>query len=319
MQRLSTYDVPARDRLAYLHDFVARHVAGLRFKPADNDTFAFDLAAYFLDERTTVGTACYSAVLGQRPRDLLAVDGRQDYLMTIHTADYEVAMEGKSPLVIKAGDITLVNEGEAMAFALPATLLKVVSLDEARLAAIAPRVRMHGLHHIPAEAAGASLLTGYADLLRAASPETDTGRRLAGSHLYDLAALVIQGASADTAEQLRPSLGAARLELVKTDILRHLADPEFGIADVARRHGVTPRYIQRLFGQEGLTFSEFLRDARLDAAYNALERAGSGAATVSAIAFDAGFGDLSHFNRVFRQRFGATPRDIRAATLRRCQ
>ena len=317
MQRLSTHDVSPRDRLAYLHDFVARHVAGLRFRPEDADSFVFDLAAYFLDGRTTVGTACYSAVLGERPKDLLAVDGRQDYLMTIHTSDYEVAMEGKSPFVIKAGDITLVNEGSAMAFALPATLLKVVSLEEARLAALAPRVRMHALHHIPASAAGASLLSGYTDLLRAAAPDGEAGRSLATSHLYDLAALAIQGGSTDAAEQVRPSLGAARLELVKAEILRQLTDPELSVAAIARRQGITPRYIQRLFEQEGLTFSEFLRDARLDLARKSLDMAK--AATVSAIAFDAGFNDLSHFNRVFRRRFGATPSEIKAAALRRCQ
>lgn len=110
MQRLSNIDVPARDRLPYLHDFVARHVAGLRFRPVDDDNFAFDVAAHFLDPGTTIGTACYSAVLGERPKDLMA-DGRQNYLMTIHTSDYEVAIEGKNPVVIKAGDITLVNEG----------------------------------------------------------------------------------------------------------------------------------------------------------------------------------------------------------------
>jgi AraC-like DNA-binding protein len=33
---------------------------------------------------------------------------------------------------------------------------------------------------------------------------------------------------------------------------------------------------------------------------------------ISAIAFAAGFGDLSYFNRTFRRRFGMTPSDVRA-------
>jgi AraC-like DNA-binding protein len=33
------------------------------------------------------------------------------------------------------------------------------------------------------------------------------------------------------------------------------------------------------------------------------------------LAFEAGFGDLSHFNRNFRRRFGASPSEIRAAAL----
>jgi AraC-like DNA-binding protein len=34
---------------------------------------------------------------------------------------------------------------------------------------------------------------------------------------------------------------------------------------------------------------------------------------VSTIAFDCGFADASHFNRVFRQCFGCTPSDVRNA------
>jgi AraC-like DNA-binding protein len=40
------------------------------------------------------------------------------------------------------------------------------------------------------------------------------------------------------------------------------------------------------------------------------------AMTVNAIALVAGFGDLSHFNRSFRRRYGATPSDVRAASPR---
>ena len=34
--------------------------------------------------------------------------------------------------------------------------------------------------------------------------------------------------------------------------------------------------------------------------------------SISAIAFDLGFGDLSYFNRTFKKRFGATPREVRS-------
>ena len=87
-----------------------------------------------------MGTACYSAVFGAPPKCLSVTDGRQDYLMTIYTSDYEVALEGKRQLFIKAGDITLAKDSSAMAFALPTTLFKGLSLEEARLATLAPHV-----------------------------------------------------------------------------------------------------------------------------------------------------------------------------------
>jgi AraC-like DNA-binding protein len=33
--------------------------------------------------------------------------------------------------------------------------------------------------------------------------------------------------------------------------------------------------------------------------------------TIAAIAYRAGFGDLSHFNRNFKRRFGTTPTELR--------
>ena len=40
---------------------------------------------------------------------------------------------------------------------------------------------------------------------------------------------------------------------------------------------------------------------------------------ISAVAFDAGFGDLSYFNRTFRRRYDAAPSDVRARALREQQ
>jgi AraC-like DNA-binding protein len=40
------------------------------------------------------------------------------------------------------------------------------------------------------------------------------------------------------------------------------------------------------------------------------------AAASTSVAFDAGFGDVSYFNRSFRRRFGATTSEIRAEAMK---
>ena len=109
---------------------------------------------------------------------------------------------------------------------------------------------------------------------------------------------------------------AARLHAAKTDILENLTTPGLSISDIASRHNITPRYLQKLFESEGATFSQFLLEQRLGRAHRMLGDSRLAARTISAIALEAGFGDLSHFNRGFRRRFGESPSDTRAAARR---
>ena len=68
-----------------------------------------------------------------------------------------------------------------------------------------------------------------------------------------------------------------------------------------------------LFEEDGATFTDYALEQRLIAAHRMLSDARLRHLTIGAIAYQAGFGDLSHFNRSFRRRFGATPSEIRHA------
>jgi AraC-like DNA-binding protein len=70
---------------------------------------------------------------------------------------------------------------------------------------------------------------------------------------------------------------------------------------------VTPRYVQLLLEEQGTTFSELATERRLDAARMMLRSPRFSGWSIAGIAFEAGFRDLSHFNRRFRRRFGVTP------------
>ncbi len=74
--------------------------------------------------------------------------------------------------------------------------------------------------------------------------------------------------------------------------------------------------MQALFEGDRTTFSQFLLDERLARVHLTLRDPLRASLGISAIAYEAGFGDLSHFNRAFRRRYGATPSDVRAAAER---
>ena len=311
MRRLSTEDVPRRERLAFVHDFMARHIGGREFAPADRDNVRIDMEAMPLPGGLTVARGFYAPMGGARTRDLLQ-DGREQYLLLVHNEEHEISIGGKAPFKVAAGDVVLVNEGTCHEFwyGRP-TNVDLISLDRRALADLAPRVELEASYRIPATASGMPLLAGYAGMLRRHPPRSAKAGDIASRHLYDLTAMVLDGFVRGGAERNERSKAAARRRLVRRDILENLSDPGLDIGAIARRQGVTPRYIQRLLESEGTTFTAFLRDCRLDLAFRLLREGDANAGRITEIAYDVGFSDLSTFSRAFRRRFDATPSEIR--------
>lgn len=316
MQHVSTADVPERHRLAYVHDFIARHWAGMRLAPLDDGDLHVDLSVFDLPDAIGVAKAQYPAFVGSRARDLLG-DGRTNYMIAIVSDDHEVCVEGGQPYLVKAGDLALLNEGTSFTVRHErATNVELVSVAPSQIAVRVPRLDFAPFYHVPRTTPGADLFAGYANLLRQAPPEDEMARQAAADHLHDLVAVMLSGFAAQETPRNESSIGAARLELIKKDIQEHLKHPGLSVDWIAFRHSITPRYVQQLFEREGTTFTEFVRESRLELAFHRLNE-GNARKGVSAIAFDCGFADLSNFNRAFRKRYGVTPSEVRAQAMRR--
>lgn len=88
------------------------------------------------------------------------------------------------------------------------------------------------------------------------------------------------------------------------------ADEPLSLADLARGVAMSPYHFLRTFRHVvGVTPHQFVLRTRLHRAAVRLRRSDD---AISAIAFDAGFGDLATFNRRFRRVMGATPSAYRA-------
>ena len=92
---------------------------------------------------------------------------------------------------------------------------------------------------------------------------------------------------------------------------RNICEPDISTRAIAEDVGVSMRYVQMIFAGMGTTPSSYIQRRRLDLAAERLRRLGT-AASITNVAFDLGFNDLSSFCRAFRRRFGLAPRDYRA-------
>jgi AraC family transcriptional activator of tynA and feaB len=118
--------------------------------------------------------------------------------------------------------------------------------------------------------------------------------------------------------ELPPAPDRARRESRRRAVLdivdAHLCEPEISTRAIAGAAGVSPRYVQMIFAGMGTTPSAYICRRRLDVAAERLRHLGK-AASITGVAFDLGFNDLSSFCRAFRRRFGQAPRDYRAAPM----
>ena len=98
---------------------------------------------------------------------------------------------------------------------------------------------------------------------------------------------------------------------LKNYILTHLSDPELSMSEVAAAIGISPRYASDLMADEQSSFRSYVQMQRLERCKRDLSDPAHSARHVSDIAFAWGFNDLAHFSRIFKQRFGASPREWR--------
>lgn len=108
----------------------------------------------------------------------------------------------------------------------------------------------------------------------------------------------------------------ALLRRVRAFIEPRLQDEALTPAAVAHANGVSVPYINRLLRPEGYTLARWIRTQRLERCRMDLEDARLASLRVADIACSYGFKSVSHFNRLFRARFGYAPervRDRRAA------
>lgn len=112
-----------------------------------------------------------------------------------------------------------------------------------------------------------------------------------------------------------PEAGTRHRGQLARQILRRIesdyADPELSPERAARDCGISKRYLQTLLAGSGTSFVQELNATRLDRASEILSDPRASGLPIAEIAFRAGFLDAGYFTRLFRKRFGITPREWR--------
>lgn len=300
-------------RLATWQEIYGRGIANVDIEPIGDKPFRADVTFNLLPNVSiaagTRSPAHYRVTreLAGRGRDMIALSILRSGAASATQFGNELISGVGSASVLVPTDpstSTLYTDGSFITLA----------LSRRSLAALVPDLSQAFGRPVPGSSTALRLLTRYLEVVQAGDELTHPriGQSVS-DHIIDLAALAL-GARGDCAEMAQArGAKAARLGAMKSDILRELGRGELSAELIAARHGISPRYVRKLFEQDGSSFSAFVLHERLVKAHRMLIDRRCNGMSIAQIVYASGFGDISYFNRAFRRHFGATPSDFREA------
>ena len=94
---------------------------------------------------------------------------------------------------------------------------------------------------------------------------------------------------------------------VRQYVQAHLSDPELSIQRIADALHCSKRYLHRVFEGDDASLERQIWNSRLERCHSALMHEANANRSAAEIGFAWGFRSGSHFNRLFKQRYGFTP------------
>jgi len=307
----STDHIPEPERAAFWREHYGQVMLRVDFEPAPDVAFKASNRALTLPGLQLLDAWATPARISRSGRHL--ADGTDNLILAINREGSAFVEQGRQSHELREGEAIILSGTDAGTFHRVSngrsfTLLVPRVMIEAADVSVADAV----MRPIAANQGALQLLDHYASWLMSSGGAIDAQLlNLSVRHVQDLLALSI-GPSGDMAETMRArGLRAARLKLAKSFLIANSRRSDISVAMLASKLNVTPRYVQRLFEVDGTTFSAFLSGVRLANAHRMLCDPAHGQLAIASIAYDVGFGDLSHFNRSFRRQYGLTPREVR--------
>lgn len=307
----STEMLPESDRFPVFCEELIRRQVAFDVAAQPNLPFAGTIRRCLLGPvdvaRITTTVASYV-----RTPELIS-DGRDAVFAVLCLDGSMTCTQGDEPIRVGPGEGVICDSMEPGGLQMEtATHYWALKVARADMAKIVPHIRRFAGLKLGNTGMAVKLLARYLDGLQGGDAVADEREaRRFGDHLLDLIGMAI-GAEGEVKQLIeRRGVRAVRHAAILREIERNAGDNRLSAASVAEILGVTPRYVHFLLEDSGRTFSEHVLARRLQVVEELLSDAEKANLKISAIARQAGFTDMSYFNRCFRTHFGDTPSGFR--------
>jgi AraC family transcriptional activator of tynA and feaB len=308
----STAEVTARERFGYWHDIIARNLLDLDFGLVDETPFEATFGCASIDT-ITLSTVNASAHRVSRSEASIARSGSDHIILNFVLSGRMITEQDGRTAVVGAGDAVACDARRfySLQFDGPIELINVRIPLQSLAHAVAGLQRVTAVNLNSNSPLCPLTFAHLAALLgRAASLSEASSRSVANSLSELIAGLLIDAGQGNSAQQTDYRYLA--LMRIKAFVERHLGDFELNPALVASALRLSPRYMNQLLELEGTSLSRYIWRRRLERAAADLSNSALNNLSISSIALNNGFSDLSHFSKAFRDRFAQSPSEYRS-------
>lgn len=308
-----TDHVPQREKFSYWNEVICRTVVDLDCRPIEQPNFEASIGGF-----DVAGLGVYDihtrAHLVFRGRPEITRMDSDALIINYVSAGSLYSEQDERAVDLQVGDGAICDAARPYFFRFDRPLGCIsIKLDKSEL-----RHRVDSVDGITAQslAAGSTLNPLVFDctrsLIRNMPTMTGPSAVRAADLLKELLVATLSEVVRRSPSALSAYRGAALLR-VKSFVEEHLCDPDLDAQKVSLGVHLSTRYISKLFEAEDSSLVRHIWQRRLDRCAARLRDLAWANASISTIAMELGFNNLSHFSRAFRRRFNRSPRDYRAA------
>jgi AraC family transcriptional regulator, positive regulator of tynA and feaB len=314
MVLLTTETVRLPERFAYWREVITQHFVHLRPEQVVRGSFYGEIRA------KSLGAVSVSQVTSGRQRVLrtaadIARSPTPLYFMNIQLAGAGSFRQGAVERNTSCGDIFFVDPLRQFELGCerPFRHLSLKLPRELIDARLPGRQSIQGAL-IPGDHPVARLMTRYVatafDMAESVPPAAGA---MIAEHVVDLVAEAVSDTHPGDVRPSQARRASVFMRACHTIALR-FADPALKTEEIADDAGVSARFLQLTFAEQGTSVSRRIFDERIRQAAKLLSDPRATHRSVTDIAFACGFNDSSHFGRVFSAQMSMTPSQWRKQT-----
>lgn len=315
MLHLSTKDFAGASKVTRWNDIVAEVFTPLETRPYCPDEFEGAVDSVELGDIYLANVKASPAIVSRTASHAASSRERHYFFHLQLEGDMRVAQDGREAF-LKCGDMVLCDS--ALPYTLEyetnaSTLVMIATPNDIKRRLPAPEIalgqRLSGSEGLSATLSG--MLSSVWHHVKNGM-DVEIGERVGNNMLDMFATSCMEAFGSRIADS---AVASARRSHIRCYIESNLKDPELTVASIAAAFRISPRYLHMLFAEEDETISGFIRRRRLEECKKRLADPMWRHRSITELAYAWGFNNTTHFARVFRERYGVSPREYRNASI----